>query len=315
MEGSRKRALRLSGLRVVLLGTAAGGGFPQWNCWCPPCRTARIEPHRAIPRTQSSAAVSADGERWFLFNASPDVRAQLSCLPVPAPSGVRHVPLEAVLATDAELDHTLGILLLREARSLQLYVTAAVRSILEQDSRILSVTQAFAEVSVTELTPGLTTRLRYRDGQASGLSVEPFSVPAGPPRFASAAGPGHTVGLVIRDEATGGSCAFVPGCGDLSPAILERLGKNDLVLFDGTFWSDDELVRLGISDRHAREMDHLPVSGVDGSLARLAAVTGPRVVYTHLNNTNPMLLEDSAERAAVDRAGLTVGVDGMSFTV
>jgi pyrroloquinoline quinone biosynthesis protein B len=228
---------------------------------------------------------------------------------------VRHVPLEAVLATDAELDHTVGILLLREARSLQLYMTPAVRSILEQDSRIVSVTRAFTQVVVTELTPGLRTPLRYRHGETSGLSAEPFAVPAGPPRFASAAGPGHTVGLVIRDEATGGSCAFVPGCGDLSPATLDRLEKNDLVLFDGTFWSDDELVRLDISDRHAREMDHLPVSGPEGSLARLAALTGPRVVYTHMNNTNPMLLEDSAERATVDRAGVTIGVDGMSFTI
>lgn len=276
---------------------------------------ARFEPHRAIPRSQSSAAISADGERWFLLNASPDVRDQLSCLPGPAPSGVRRVPVEAVLATDAELDHTVGILLLREARSLQLYVTSAVRSILEQDSRILSVTRAFAQVNVTELTPGLRTSLRYRDGQTSGLSVEPFTVPAGPPRFASAPEAGHTVGFAIQDQASGGSCAFVPGCGDLSPAMLERLGKNDLVLFDGTFWSDDELVRLGISDRLARDMDHLPVSGPEGSLMRLSAMSGPRVVYTHMNNTNPMLLEDSAERAVVDRAGLTVGVDGMSFMI
>src|SRR5918996_298427 len=252
MEGSRKRALRLSGLRVVLLGTAAGGGYPQWNCWCPTCRTARIEPHRAIPRSQSSAAVSADGERWFLLNASPDIRDQLSCLPGPTPAGVRHVPIEGVLVTDAELDHTIGILLLREARSLQLYVTPPVRSILEQDSRIVPVTRAFAEVSVTELTLGLTAPLQYRDGQTSGLSVAPFAVPAGPPRFASAAEPGHTVGLVIHDKTTGGSCAFVPGCGELSPAILDLLGRSDLVLFDGTFWSDDELVTLGISDRKAR---------------------------------------------------------------
>jgi pyrroloquinoline quinone biosynthesis protein B len=302
-------------LRVVLLGTAAGGGFPQWNCWCPVCRTGRSDPRRALPRSQSSAAVSADGERWFLLNASPDIRDQLTCLPGPIPAGVRHVPIEGIVATDAELDHTYGIVLLREARYLQLYSTAAVRSILERDSRILPVTRAFAEVEITELPLEQGVPLRYRNGEPTGIWVEPFPVPAGPPRFAPGAAAGHTVGLIIRDEATGGSCAFVPGCGNLDQPLLDRLADTDLVLFDGTFWSDDELVDLGISDRRGREMDHLPVSGPDGSLERLHGLARPRKVYTHINNTNPMLLEDSAQRATVERAGVAVGSDGMSFTV
>ena len=315
MKGSRKRALRLYRLRVVLLGTAAGGGFPQWNCWCPICRTGRSEPHRAFPRSQSSAAVSADGERWFLLNASPDVRDQLSCLPGPSGTALRHTPIEGILTTDAELDHTLGITLLREARSLQLYLTPPVRSILERDSRIVPVTEAFAQVVVTEMMLDHRTPLRYRDAQPSGISIEAFAVPAGPPRFATTSEVGHTVGFMIEDASTGGSCAFVPGCGDLDQPLLERLGQADLLLFDGTFWSDDELIALGISDRRARDMDHLPVSGPDGSLTQLARISGPQKLYTHINNTNPMLLEDSAERAAVDRAGLTVASDGMSFTV
>jgi pyrroloquinoline quinone biosynthesis protein B len=302
-------------MKVVLLGTAAGGGFPQWNCWCPTCRAGRSDPRRASPRSQSSAAISADGERWFLLNASPDVRAQLACLPGPLPAGVRHVPIEGIVATDAELDHTLGITLLREARSLQLYLTPAVREILEQDSRIVPVTRAFAEVAVTEMIPERRTPLRYRDHQPSRLWVEPFLVPAGPPRFASRDVVGHTVGLVVGDESTGGTCAFVPGCADLSPTLLQALEETDLVLFDGTFWADDELIGLGISDRPARAMDHLPVSGPGGSLAQLARLSRPHKVYTHINNTNPMLLEDSPERAAVTEAGLTVGSDGMSFTV
>jgi pyrroloquinoline quinone biosynthesis protein B len=302
-------------VRVVLLGTAAGGGFPQWNCWCPTCRAGRSDPQRASPRSQSSAAISADGERWFLLNASPDVRAQLACLPGPLPAGVRHVPIEGIVTTDAELDHTLGIVLLREARSLQLYLTPAVRSILEQDSRILPVTRAFADVTLSEMRLDRRTPLRYRDGETSGMWVEPFVVPAGPPRFAAGEERGHTVGLLIGDESTGGSCAFVPGCGDLDPALLETLERTDLVLFDGTFWSDDELVALGISDRHARAMDHLPVSGPNGSLALLARLSRPQKLYTHVNNTNPILLEDSPERAAVDRAGVTVASDGMSFIV
>jgi pyrroloquinoline quinone biosynthesis protein B len=228
---------------------------------------------------------------------------------------MRHAPIEGVVTTDAELDHTLGILLLREGRHLRLYATSAVRTILTQDSRIIPVTQAFAEVEVTELRLGQPTPLKYRTGEASGISVEPFRVPAGPPRFAPQAGDSHTVGLRLYDEATAGICAFVPGCGDLDETLLHQLEETDLLLFDGTFWSDDELIALAISDRSARQMDHLPVSGPEGSLARLASLSRPRKVYTHINNTNPMLLEDSSQRGAVERAGIAVGSDGMSFTV
>jgi pyrroloquinoline quinone biosynthesis protein B len=278
------------------------------------CRVGRSNPRRALRRTQSSAAISADGERWFLLNASPDVRDQLVCLPGPIPSHIRHVPIEGVVTTDAELDHTLGIPLLREARSLQLYSTAAVRSILEDDSRLLAVTRAFAEVTVTEITPDQRTELRYRDREVSSLSVTPFVVPAGVPRFARSEKPGHTVGLIIRDAATSGSVAFVPGCGHLDDEMVGRLTETDLLLFDGTFWSNDELIGLGISDRTARQMDHVPLSGADGSLERLSSLPG-RKVYTHINNTNPILLEDAPERAAVQRAGIAVGADGMSFTL
>jgi pyrroloquinoline quinone biosynthesis protein B len=301
-------------VHIVLLGTAAGGGFPQWNCWCPTCRVARTEPRRALPRTQSSAAVSADGARWFLLDASPDVREQLGRLPAPTPAGVRHVPVEGIVLTDAELDHTLGLALLREARHLQVWATDAVREVIQNDSRILPVTQAFAEVRVEELVPDRRTGLCYRDGTASGLRVTCFPVPAGPPRFAREERPGHTVGLIVEDPRTGGSCAFVPGCGGLDDELLRRLARADLVLFDGTFWTDDELIGLGIGERTARQMDHLPVSGPDGSLARLGTVAGSRV-YTHINNTNPMLLEQGPERAEVERSGLLVGADGMRFTL
>jgi pyrroloquinoline quinone biosynthesis protein B len=228
--------------------------------------------------------------------------------------GVRHVAIEGVVTTDAELDHTLGIVLLREARRLQLYATQPVIGILQRDSRLLPVTQAFANVEVTELLDGSTIPLRLRSGQDTGISVEPVVVPAGPPRFAPEAKPGHTVGLIIRNR-TGGSCAFVPGCGALDRMLLDRFDETDLLLFDGTFWSDDELVQLEISDRRAREMDHLPISGPDGSLEGLARVTRPVKVYTHINNTNPILLERSPERRAVEQAGLQVGSDGMSFTI
>ena len=302
-------------MQVILLGTAAGGGFPQWNCWCPTCRIARREPARARPRSQSSAAVSADGRRWFLLNASPDVHAQLARIPGPEPRGMRHVPIEGVVLTDAELDHTLGIVLLREGRYLQLYATPAAQSVIERDSNMLPVTRAFAEVRVEPLAIGGSTALGYRDGCPAGLTVTAFPVPAGPPRFASEDLPGHTVGLLVRDDATGGVCAFVPGCGGLDRTLLDRLAGAELVLFDGTFWTDDELIALGIGQRTARAMDHLPVSGPDGSLEQLAALPARHRVYTHINNTNPMLIEDSPHRLEVERHGLTVGADGMRFTL
>jgi pyrroloquinoline quinone biosynthesis protein B len=260
-------------------------------------------------------AVSRDGERWFLLNASPDVREQLDCLPGPIPVGTRHVPVEGIVVTDAELDHTLGIVLLREARHLQLFATPAVRQILERDSRMLPVTEAFAKVDVTELKLEGSIPLCYRNGEPSGLSVKAFAVAAGPPRFASDASAGHTVGLIVSDESSGGTCAYVPGCGELDGNLLERLGETDLVLFDGTFWTEDELPSLGISERGAREMDHQPISGASGSLSSLARLTRPQKVYTHINNTNPILIEDSVERATVERAGLTVAADGMTFSL
>jgi pyrroloquinoline quinone biosynthesis protein B len=302
-------------VQVILLGTAAGGGFPQWNCWCPTCRIGRREPARARPRSQSSAAVSADGRRWFLLNASPDVHAQLARIPGPEPHGMRHVPIEGVVLTDAELDHTLGIVLLREGRYLQLYATPATQSVIERDSRLLPVTRAFAEVRVEPFAVGGSTALGYRDGCPAGLTVTAFPVPAGPPRFASEELPGHTVGLLVRDDATGGVCAFVPGCGALDRTLLDRLAGAELVLFDGTFWTDDELIALGIGQRTARAMDHLPVSGPDGSLEQLAALPARHKVYTHINNTNPMLIEDSPHRLEVERHGLVVGADGMRFTL
>jgi pyrroloquinoline quinone biosynthesis protein B len=259
--------------------------------------------------------VSADGVRWFLLNASPDVRDQLTRLPAPVPTGSRYVPVEGIVVTDAELDHTVGILLLREGRELQLCATAAVLQVLEDDSRILPVTRAFAQVKVTTMVPQTPILLCYRDGTDSGLRVECFPVPAGPPRFAREEIPGHTVGLVVTDERSGARCAFVPGCGGLDASLLERLARADLVLFDGTFWTDDELIRLGIGDRTALQMDHLPVSGPDGSLDQLAALPSRHKVYSHINNTNPMLLEDSPERALVERRGLRVGADGMRFTL
>ncbi len=253
--------------------------------------------------------------RWFLLNASPDVREQIRPLTAFEPAGMRHLPVEGIIPTDAELDHTLGIALLREGRALQLYATRAVIDVLTDDSRVLPVTAAFAQVTVTELSLGAPTALHYADRQPSGLTLTAFAVPGGPPRFARRDQPGHTVGLIIEDAATSGRLAFVPGCGALGPELLARLATADLLLFDGTFWTDDEMLRLGLSERTARQMDHLPISGSDGSLSLLARLPCQRKVYTHINNSNPMLIEDGAERRAVETAGVVVGDDGMRFSL
>lgn len=302
-------------MHVILLGTAAGGGFPQWNCWCPTCRIARDDPARARPRSQSSIAFSADGARWFLGNASPDVREQIAQLPHAEVKGVRHVPVEGIVLTDAELDHTLGIALLREGRLLQIVATAAVMHTIADDSRILPVTESFAAVQTIEVGLGDPVSLDYRDGSASGLTIEMKAVRGDPPRFARREEVGHTVATFITDTRTGKSCAFVPGCGGLGPKLLARLNAVDLLLFDGTFWTDDELARLDISDRPALSMGHVPISGPEGSLASLSQLSCRQKLYTHINNTNPMLVESSKERAAVEAAGMVVGMDGMHFEV
>jgi len=170
-------------------------------------------------------------------------------------------------------------------------------------------------VGATELRLDSPQTLRYRDGSPSGIAVEAFAVAAGPPRFSQRHDIGHTVGMMLRDEESGRLCAFVPACGELTPSLLERFARADVLLFDGTFWKDDELIALGIGDRTARDMDHLPISGPGGSLAQLATLPCRHRIYTHINNTNPMLVERSPEHALVERAGLTIGVDGMEIEV
>lgn len=305
-------------MRVILLGAAAGGGSPQWNCWCPVCRAARETPPRAVPRTQSSIAVSADGARWFLGNASPDVRAQIARLPMKLSTAMRRSPVEGIVLTDAELDHTLGIPLLREGRAHHLWATRAVLDILAEGSHLLPVTQAFATVRATELAPARPTELVYGDGSPSGLTVEAIAVAGDPPRFAPGAPPGHTSAIIVRDPTTGGACAYAPACGALDDSLRTRLAAADLVVFDGTCWSDDEMRSLGVSDRTATAMGHIPISGPMGSLEPLRSIAAngrTRVVYCHINNTNPVLVEGSVERRAVEAAGIAVGADGMAFTV
>lgn len=295
---------------VRVLGSAAGGGLPQWNCACPPCRAVRDGSRPARPRTQSSVAVSADRRRWSLLNASPDVRAQLGSCPDLHPDEAGEVPLQAVLLTDAELDHTLGLLLLREGGGLVVHATEATRDTLYDGTALLRTLEAYCPVQWRPVVPGADVPL------GDGLSYRAFDVPTTKrPRFGSGSREGRVVGYRLTDERTGRALVHLPVLQELTPAVCAQLEDCACLLVDGTCWSDDELVRLGRGSRTAREMGHLPISGPGGSLEQLAALPIERRVYVHVNNTNPILLEDSPERRAVEEHGLEVAVDGLDLEV
>ncbi|OLB11827.1 MAG: pyrroloquinoline quinone biosynthesis protein PqqB [Gemmatimonadetes bacterium 13_2_20CM_70_9] len=301
-------------MRVIILGSAAGGGVPQWNCGCPNCAAARTDGHG---RTQSSVVVSADGERWILLNASPDLRTQLAAHRVLWPSpGTRGTPLGAVILTDGEIDHTLGLLLLREgAAKLPVYAPAGVAALLGDQWPLYRVLSAYSGVEARPLEEGRPIALTDRAGVAFGIACSATAVARRPPRYAAAApAAAWDVGLRLTDQRTGGTLAYVPTAGAIDDAVRRVAGGADLLLFDGTFWSDDELRAAGGVDAPtAREMGHLPVGGPGGSLELLPRLSVKRTVLVHINNTNPMLCRSSAERAQVEAAGIVVGEDAMEF--
>jgi pyrroloquinoline quinone biosynthesis protein B len=293
-------------LRV--LGSAAGGGSPQWNCGCPVCAAVRSGAGPA--RTQSSVAVSADRRRWFLINASPDVRTQIEAFPGLHPVDSRRTPLDAVLLTDAELDHTLGLLLLREARGVRLHATPAMHKTLSDGSGVLRVLERYCPVEWRAVVPGTDVAL------ADGLSGRAFDVPTSKrDRYGSGMDHGRVVGYRLTDEHTGGTLAYLPGVQALTPEVRAEIEGCDCLLIDGTCWRDDELVRLGLAGKTSREMGHLPIDGRDGSLAQLPSLGIRRSIYVHMNNTNPILLADAPERRIVEDSGMEVAVDGLEVEV
>ena len=305
-------------MQIRLLGTAAGGGVPQWNCNCAICREARAGSGRVRPRTQSSVSVSADGQHWFLLNASPDIRAQIESAPAlqPADGKVRGSPIEAVLLTNADLDHTLGLLLLREGAKLRVHAPAKVQHALTDGISVAPVLASFCGIKWIE-PAAETMPLLQRDGSPSGLLYQAFPVPGHSPRFMKRRvfQSGHVVGYRITDEKTGGRLLFLPDVAALDEGLIKLLAECEMVLFDGTFWSEDEMRERGVGNLLASDMGHVPISGASGSLKVLADVAAKHRIYVHINNTNPILLEDSPERAAVMAAGCSIGQDGMEFTI
>jgi pyrroloquinoline quinone biosynthesis protein B len=293
-------------VRVRVLGSAAGGGFPQWNCQCETCEAARAG-DRARPRTQSSLAIRGDDGPWFLVNASPDLRQQLETLGRGSVDGVRAPPIAGVLLTDAEIDHTAGLLLLREsATPVRVFGAAGVERALTDGYPVVPMLERYCGTEWQALEPG---RPQPLDG--SSLVVEPFPTGGDAPRYLGTDVELEASGFVFRDRATGGVVTYAPGLARLDDSAIARFAASDLVLVDGTFWHDDDLTELGISDRTARDMGHTPLAGPGGTLDVLAGLERPHKVLVHINNTNPILFEDSAEREEVVRAGVEVAYDGL----
>jgi len=299
-------------VQVIVLGSAAGGGVPQWNCRCPVCRLAWMGDGRVLPRTQSSLAVSANGESWVLLNASPDIRQQIAATPrlQPRCEG-RDSPIAAVILTNGDVDHVAGLLGLRERQNFVLYATAETLAVLSRN-RVFDV----LDRNVVRREP---VRLGHRFDVLPGLAVELFSVPGKVPLWLEETTANihrdaeTTVGAVLttRDRRT----VHVPGCAAPNPTLRRHAEGADLLFFDGTLWRDDEMIRSGVGGKTGRRMGHMSMSGERGSIATFAGMPIGRRVFIHMNNTNPALIEGSAERAEVESAGWGVAHDGMEFAL
>jgi pyrroloquinoline quinone biosynthesis protein B len=295
-------------MRVRVIGSAAGGGFPQWNCNCPVCAAGRDG--RATPRTQSSIVVRSGDEPWYLVNASPDLLRQLADLPTDRSAGMRSMPIAGVVLTDGEIDHTAGLLLLRESSApLRVYSTLAVRDALTTSYPLLRMLERYSGVDWRPLAEDGATPL-----EGSALSVETFPTGGDAPLYMGDAPGPSAIGLTIRDTGAGGALVYAPGIEALDETVSGRLAEGDLVLADGTFFRHDDLVALGLGERDSWAMGHAPLSGEGGTLEALARLDG-RTVLVHINNTNPILVEGSPERAQVEERGIVISEDGMEFEV
>jgi pyrroloquinoline quinone biosynthesis protein B len=303
-------------MRIEILGSAAGGGFPQWNCACQNCQALRAGNFPGKSRTQTQVAVSDDSNSWFLLNASPDLRMQIEATPALHPNhGTRSSPIAGVVLTGADLDQITGLLSLRELQPFRICCTPSLRRILQEDNAAFGMLNRIPDQVVwTEIKPGKSFELAAVDGQGAGLGCESFSIGKRYPIYV-----GAKAGRLAPEEASlglkvtsgSGRCLlYLPAVAEMDDALLRRMETADAILFDGTFWSDDELIRVQGSGATAREMGHLPISSPDGSLKKLAGLRKPRKIFIHVNNTNPMLNEAGAEYHEVRAAGWEVAEDG-----
>jgi pyrroloquinoline quinone biosynthesis protein B len=286
--------------------------LPQWNCNCRNCSSARLG--QIPPLTQSSVAIGDDSGNWFLISASPDLLAQIAACPSLQPDSktARNTPIAGVLLTNADLDHTLGLLSLREGGRLKIYATKAVREVADLCPGVTAIMDAFGGVAWEE-PPDTFTALRGVDGVESSVRFRAIGLPGKPPKFANGIAPGgrHSVAYQLVDARTGGRLLVAPDVAGLNEALQTAMVDSDAVLFDGTFWSGDELARVKDKAVSAAEMGHVTIK--DCSLALLGGLPAIRKIYIHINNTNPVLTPGSPERAAVEAAGIMAGFDGLEF--
>jgi len=306
-------------MRAVVLGGAAGGGFPQWNSNAQACRRARAGEAGVAPRTQASLAVSGDGERWFLINASPDLRQQIEAREILHPRrDVRSSPIEGVILTGADVDAIAGLLHLRERQPFTIYASQRVLDVLAANPIFGVLAEDCVHRQAVPL--GQPFEPRHVDGSSGGLLVELFDVPGkvalwletGRSPDELSGKPGDTVGVEVR--AGQHRLLYIPGCAQMTDALKRRLAGASVVLFDGTLWQDDEMIRRGLGPKTGRRMGHMSVSGPDGTIAAFRDIAVKRKILVHINNSNPILIDGSIERAGVVKEGWEVAYDGMEVS-
>jgi pyrroloquinoline quinone biosynthesis protein B len=307
-------------LRVVVLGAAAGGGVPQWNCGCPVCLAARTDPK--LRCTQASIAVSANGEHWFLINASPDLRQQLIATPQlhPKAGKLRHSPISGVILTNGEVDAVAGLLSMREGSPFTIYAHQKVLSILNANSIFNVLGENNVRRQPIELDRAFEPALP--DGAPSGIEILPFAVPGKSAWYLEGKlhpggddGSGDTLGLRIGDKTTSRHFFFLAACAGVTDDLKSRLAGAPLVLFDGTVWRDDELIAAGLGNKTGQAMGHIAMSGEAGAIAALAGLDIGQKMFLHINNSNPALLRGSDERKAAEQAGWQIPADGTEITL
>ena len=303
-------------MHVLILGSAAGGGFPQWNCNCHNCAGMRNGTLKAKRRTQSSIAVSSNGTDWVLINASPEILTQLHATPALQPARARRDSgIAAVMLTDAQIDHVAGLLMLREGQPIPLYCTAGVWDDLTEGLPLVPVLSFYCDVQWHILAPN-HSQVPMEIPGISGISFTPVMLlskapPYSPHRHSSQ--PGDNLGLIIENRKNGKKLFYAPGLGKMEAHVFSAMQEADCVLVDGTFWSADEMIRNGFSSQRAADLGHLPQSGSGGMIEVLDTLQHPRKILIHINNTNPILDEDSGQRAMLTQHGIEVAFDGMEI--
>jgi len=308
-------------LRVVVLGAAAGGGVPQWNCGCPVCRAARTE-HPELRSTQASIAVGTDGDHWFLINASPDLRQQLIATPQlhPKAGQLRMSPIAGVILTNGEIDAVAGLLSMREGSPFTIYAHARVLAILKANS----IFDVLAEKNVRRQPVEIDQPFEpsVPGGSPCGIEILPFAVSGkgawyleGKVHPGGNDGAGDTIGLRIKDKRSGKFFYFVAACAVVTDELKTRLAGAPLVFFDGTVWRDDELIAAGLGNKTGQAMGHIAMSGDQGAIAALDGLDIGQKVFLHINNSNPALLRGSSERKIAERAGWQIAADGMEIVL